>query len=113
MRCTHSEGQPFNSALLELSTSSRRWKLEASRVLASEVRQLEAQVAALVAQIDRSEAQAGAALRACEERAATERDILRRALRDAEVRAQYFEERLHAALDAASSGQPPPPPPAT
>ena len=93
---------PFNSAMLELSSSRRRWIFESQRILSAEIRDLEAQIAALQRKDDLHDMR----LRECEERNAIERSMLRRALSDAETRAQWYESKFKALLARLSGGDP-------
>lgn len=113
---TQQQQGPFSSALLELSSNSRRWKFEASKVLNHEIGLLEELQAAAVEDTRRAVAQAEERVRreceleiaASEARGALEIVMLGQALRDAEGRAAYYEQALAATLSTVDRMGPPP-----
>ena len=104
---THAAGESaFASTLMELSGASRRWKFEATCVLAAELRELEAKLAAAETEL-KLLVETRAAMQACEDRAAVERKLLRRALHDAEDRASFFEIELKRVFAVLQTAKPP------
>ena len=105
------DAQPFTSALLELSAGGRRWKLEATRVLAAEVAALEARIAQLESTRVETAAAHAIELRECEARVRRECEVRRtvdvailcRALEAEEARAGWYEHKLGAALAIATT----------